>query len=169
VDFLAFRPNYAASLNKIVDFHFLTATPAPSEGIDLPQQYSKNVARRNKPKFIRYLIEHASRLEGCRRDVNFNPPEPNVYDWHPLIRALHAKYDPKFPGGDSTRRSAARAHWNSFLAMADVFDIGRYDDGSVQPSESELAGLQRELELFGESHYGLDDLLGVLVPRIAWS
>ena len=53
--------------------------------------------------------------------------------------------------------------------MANAFGIARYDDGSVQLSEGELASLQRELELFGDSHYGVDDLLGVLVPRSTWS
>jgi SAM-dependent methyltransferase len=163
VDFLEERPNHASSLDEIVDFYFTSATPAPPEDIDLLQQYYKSAAKPNKPEFIHFLIERASWLEGRRQDVKFKPPEPSVHDWNPVIRALHAKYDPKFPGNDSTKRGAARTHWNNFLTMADAFGIVCYENGRVQVSGSGLAGLRRELELFGDGYYGVDDLLGVLL------
>jgi SAM-dependent methyltransferase len=60
-------------------------------------------------------------------------------------------------------RNAARAHWNNFLSMADAFGIVRYENGRAQLSESQIAKLTRELEIFGDGYYGVDDLLGVLL------
>jgi len=163
VDFLASRPGHAASLDEIVDFYFATATPAPAEDIDLLQQYYKASTNPTKAAFLQFLIERATWLQEHRKKVKFEQPEAAVYDWNPLLRALHAKYDPKFPGKDPTKHAAARTHWNNFLTMADAFGIVRYDDGRLQLSEGKLAGLRRELELFGDGYYGVDDLLGVLL------
>ena len=81
-----------------------------------------------------------------------------------LVRALHAKYDPNFPGATITlKRDAARTHWDNFLTMTHAFGIVRYEGGRLQLSEGELTRLRRELELFGDGYYGVDDLLGVLL------
>jgi SAM-dependent methyltransferase len=163
VDLLGSRPDRAASLDEIVDFYFATATPASPEDIDLLQQYYKESAKPTKAGFIQFLIERATWLRERRKEVKFDAPGATAYDWNPLLRALHVEYDPQFPGNDRAKRDAARAHWNSFLTMADAFGIVRYEDGRLQISESGLAGLRRELELFGDGYYGVDDLLGVLL------
>jgi SAM-dependent methyltransferase len=161
VDFLGSRPHRAASVDEVVDFYFATATPATPEDIDLLQQYYKSAAKPTKAEFIHFLMERASWLKERRKEVKFETLA--VHDWNPLVRMLHAKYDPKFPGNDPARRGAARTHWNNFLTMADAFGIAGYENGRVQLSESKLAGLRRELELFGDGYYGVDDLLGVLL------
>ncbi|HUI08613.1 MAG TPA: class I SAM-dependent methyltransferase [Verrucomicrobiae bacterium] len=163
VEWLGSRPGRAASLDEIVEFYFASATPAPPEDVDLLQQYYRGAASPNKMEFVDYLLNHASWLKGRRQEVKFKPPEPSVHDWNPVVRALHVKHDPDFPGTDPARRRTARAHWNGFLTMADAFDIVGYDNERVQLSEGELAGLRRELELFGDGYYGVDDLLGVLL------
>lgn len=163
LDFLAGRPDYAADLDEIVDFYFASATPASAEDIDLLQQYYKDASKPTKAAFIQFLIERASWLQDGRKQVKFEAPGATMYDWNPLVRALHAKYDPKFPGKDPTRRDAARTHWNNFLTMADAFGIVRYEGGRLQLSRRKLAGLRRELALFGDGYYGVDDLLGVLL------
>ena len=163
VDFLASRSNHAANLDEIVDFYFSTATPTPIEDIDLLQQYYKSASRPNKPEFIHYLIRHASWLEGRREEVNFKPPEPTAYDWNPLIRMLHARYDPQFSGNDLAKRNAARTFWDKFLTMADTFNIASYDNKQVRLSDGKLSKLQNELALFGDGYLGVDDLLGVLL------
>ena len=61
------------------------------------------------------------------------------------------------------KRDEARVHWNNFLTMADAFGIVRYENGLAQLSDGKLAKLRRELELFGDGYYGVDDLLGVLL------
>ncbi len=161
VDFLGSRPDRAASVDEVVDFYFATATPATTEDIDLLQQYYKGAAQPTKTEFLRFLIERASWLKERRKEVRFEAPEG--HDWNPLVRGLHAKYDAQFPGNDPAKRGAARAHWDNFLTMADAFGITSYEGGRVRLSESKLAGLQRELELFGDGYYGVDDLLGVLL------
>jgi SAM-dependent methyltransferase len=163
VEFLASRSDHAASLDEVVDFYFATATPAPPEDIDLLQQYYRGSVKPNKLEFIHFLIERADWLAERRKEVKFRPPDPEAHDWNPILRALHAQYDPKFPGNDSTKRSPARVHWNNFLTMADAFGIVRYESGRVQLSDRKLAELRRELELFGDGYYGVDDLLGVLL------
>ena len=163
VDFLASQPDWAASLDEIVDFYFATATPAPPEDVDLLQQYYKESAKPTKAGFVQFLIERANWLQERRKEVKFETPGATVYDWNPLLRALHAKYDPKFPGKDPTKRDAARTHWNNFLTMADAFGVVRYEGGRLRLSGGKLAGLRRELELFGDGYYGVDDLLGVLL------
>jgi SAM-dependent methyltransferase len=163
VGFLDGRPGHTASLDEIVDFYFATAVPAAAEDIDLLQQYYKGAAKPAKGAFIQFLIERASWLEGRRKEVKFESPKGGEHDWNPLVRALHAKYDPKFPGNDSTKRDAARTHWDNFLTMAHAFGIVRYEGRRLQLSERELARLRRELELFGDGYYGVDDLLGVLL------
>jgi len=161
VEFLASRPSHAADLDEIVDFYFASAVPVPAEDIELLQQYYRSAAEPTKDGFIRFLIDHASWLEGRRQEVNF--PTPSGHDWNPLVRALHAKYDPKFPGDDPSRHSAARAHWNNFLTMADAFGIARYENERLQLSEGKISELRREMELFADGYYGVDDLLGVLL------
>jgi ubiquinone/menaquinone biosynthesis C-methylase UbiE len=163
VEFLAARPDHASSLDEVVDFYFATATPAPSEDIDLLQQYYKGSTKPNKLEFIHFLIERAGWLAERRKEVKFQPPDPGAHNWNPVIRSLHAKYDPKFPGNNPTKRDEARVHWNNFLTMADAFGIIRYENGRAQLSDSKLAKLRRELELFGDGYYGVDDLLGVLL------
>ncbi|MGD1021003.1 MAG: class I SAM-dependent methyltransferase [Verrucomicrobiia bacterium] len=163
VNFLELRPSHAADLDEIVDFYFATAMPASAEDIDLLQQYYKGAAKPTKAAFIQFLIERASWLEGRRKEAKFEAPKGAEHDWNPLVRALHAKYDPNFPGKDPAKRDAARTHWNNFLTMADAFGIVRYEGGRLQLSGSELARLRRELELFGDGYYGVDDLLGVLL------
>ena len=163
VDFLESRPGRAASLDEIVDYYFATAVPSPREDIDLLQQYYRESAKPTKAGFIQFLIERANWLRDRRQEVKFEAPGAGMYDWNPLVRALHAKHDPGFPGKDPTRRDASRAHWNNFLTMADAFGIARYEGGHMQLSERTLAKLRRELELFGDGYYGVDDLLGVLL------
>jgi SAM-dependent methyltransferase len=163
VDFLASQPDWAASLDEIVDFYFATATPAPPEDVDLLQQYYKESAKPTKAGFVQFLIERANWLQERRKEVKFETPGATVYDWNPLLRVLHAKYDPKYPGKDPTKRDAARTHWNNFLTMADAFGVVRYEGGRLRLSGGKLAGLRRELELFGDGYYGVDDLLGVLL------
>ena len=169
VDFLREWPGHAATLDEIVAFCFATATRSDPEDIELLLQHYQRAANPNKLEFVHFLVQNARWSKARRSEVNSTAPSTEVTDWNPLVRALHEQFDPKFAGSDPAKRQAARAHWNSILTMTDAFDIARYDDGSVQLSEGELASLQRELELFGESHYGVDDLLGVLVPRSAWS
>src|ERR1017187_5003954 len=74
VDFLASRPDHAASLDEIVDFYFATATPAPAEDIDLLQQYYKASANPTKAGFLQFLIERATWLQERRKEVKFEPP-----------------------------------------------------------------------------------------------
>jgi SAM-dependent methyltransferase len=161
VDFLGSRPSHAAGLDAIVDFYFATAVPSSAEDIDLLQQYYKRAAKPTKAEFTRFLIEHASWFGERREEVKFEAP--TGHDWNALIRTLHTKYDANFPGKDPAKRDAARAHWNNFLTMADAFGIVRYEKERLQLSGSELARLHRELELFGDGYYGVDDLLGVLL------
>lgn len=67
------------------------------------------------------------------------------------------------PAPDPAKRAAARAHWNNFLNMADAFDIVRYENARAHLSESALRKWTRELEIFGDGYFGVDDLLGVLL------
>jgi SAM-dependent methyltransferase len=163
VDFLASRSDYASSLDEIVDFYFATAIPAPPEDIDLLQQYYTGAAKPTKIEFIHFLMERASWMAGQRKEMKFRPPDPAAHDWNPILRSLHAQYDPKFPGSDAAKRSMARAHWDNFLTMANAFDIVRYEKERAQLSESQLKKLRRELAVFGDGYFGLDDLLGVLL------
>jgi SAM-dependent methyltransferase len=67
------------------------------------------------------------------------------------------------PPPDPARRQAGRTHWNNFLNMADAFGMIRYDNERAQLSEGQLRKWTRELEIFGDGYYGVDDLLGVLL------
>lgn len=163
VDLLRERPDHSARLDEIIEFHFATATPQTPEDVDLLLEYYRSATRPSKEEFVYVLIDRASWLEGRRDQVKFEAPPPEQYDWNPVIRALHAQYDPKFPSNHPGKRTAARAHWNSFLSMADAFGIVRYENGKAQLSVKKLAKLARELEIFGDGYYGADDLLGVLL------
>ena len=163
LDFLASRPDRSSSLDEVVDFYFATAIPSPTEDIDLLQQYYKGATKPNKLEFVRFLVERASWLATRRKEVKFQAPGAEVYDWNPVLRALHAQYDPSFPGSDPAKRAMARFHWNNFLAMANAFDIAEYENERVQLSERQLNKLREELALFGDGYFGLDDLLGVLL------
>lgn len=163
VEFLASRPGYSSSLDEVVDFYFGTAIPSPTEDIELLQQYYKGASKPTKLEFIHFLIERAGWLAERRKEVKFRPPDPQVYDWNPILRGLHAQFDPKFPGSDPVTKSMARSHWNNFFAMANAFDIAGYENERVRLSEGQLQKLRRELALFGDGYFGLDDLLGVLL------
>jgi SAM-dependent methyltransferase len=163
VDFLGGRPGHAASLEEIVQFYFTHGMPAAEEDIGLLQQYCAETERPDKAGFVRHLVQRASWLEGRRAEVKFTPPPEEVTDWNPLVKAMHERFDPHFPGGDPARRAAARAYWDKFLTMADAYGIAPYAEGGVRLSPSALARLRGELEVFGDGYYGVDDLLGVLL------
>jgi SAM-dependent methyltransferase len=163
VEFLRDRPDHSARLDEIIEFHFALATPPTAEDVQLLLDYYRTAIRPTKEEFVCALIARASWLEGRRDDVRFDPPAPEQHDWNPVIRTLHANYDPKYPGNHPGKRTAARAHWNNFLNMADAFGIVRHENGRAQLSEAKLAKLTRELEVFGDGYYGVDDLLGVLL------
>ncbi len=163
VDFLRQRPNHAASLDEVVQFYFMQGMPAADEDIALLQAYCTAAEKPDKREFIHHLLKHARWLEGRRQDVKFSPPAAEVTDWNPVVKALHEKFDPQFPGNHPPQRAAARAHWEKFLVMADAYGIAPYADGRVQLSPAKLAELTEELELFGDGYFGVDDLLGVLL------
>ena len=163
VDFLRERSDHTAALDEIVAFYLASATPPAREDIQLLMEYYRGAAQPTKAEFIQFLIQRAGGLEGRRAEVKFTPPGPEVSDWNPVVRALHAQFDPHYPGTDPAKRAAARAHWDNFLAMADAFGIVRYENGTAQLSERALTRLTQELEIFGDGYYGVDDLLGVLL------
>jgi SAM-dependent methyltransferase len=163
VDFLRERSDHTAALDEIVAFYLASATPPAREDIQLLMEYYRGAAQPTKAEFIQFLIQRAGWLEGRRAEVKFTPPGPEVSDWNPVVRALHAQCDPHYPGTDPAKRAAARAHWDNFLAMADAFGIVRYENGTAQLSERALRKLTKELEIFGDGYYGVDDLLGVLL------
>jgi ubiquinone/menaquinone biosynthesis C-methylase UbiE len=152
-----------ATLDEIVSFYFSTATPAHPEDIELLVKYDQTAVKPSKFDYVQFLVQHAQWLGPRCGEVKFKDPGPEVTDWNPVVRALHEKYDPHFPGADTAKRAAAQAHWNTFLTMADAFGICRYERGVALLSSRALAKLTRELEIFGDGYYGVDDLLGVLL------
>jgi SAM-dependent methyltransferase len=163
VEFLRSQPEYAAPLDSIVDFYCVNAAPPPAEDIELLLEYYRGAANPNKAEFVRFLIARASWLARDRVKVKFQPPSPEVMDWNPVVRGLHEKFDPQFSGNDPVRRNAAKEHWHNFLNMADAFGIVSYSQGCARLSAAALRKLTRELEIFGDGYYGVDDLLGVLL------
>src|SRR5438093_504182 len=71
------------------------------------------------------------------------------------------------PSKIAHNRPAARAHWNNFLNMADAFGVVRYENGRAALTDRQLRQWTRELEIFGDGYYGVDDLLGVLLKIAA--
>lgn len=163
VEFLRHRPGHAASLDALVEFYLTHGLPAAEEDIALLEQYGASTATPDKPGFIRYLIQHARWLDGRRTEVAFVPPPATVIDWNPLVKQLHAEFDPRFPGRDPQVRAAARAYWEKFLVMADAYGIAPFAAGRLALAPGQLAALTEELAVFGDGYHGVDDLLGVLL------
>ncbi|NQU10003.1 class I SAM-dependent methyltransferase [bacterium] len=163
VEFLAAQPGHTASVDEVVEFYFATATPADPEDIRLLVDYAAATETPTKTGYVEQLLARASWLARCRGQVAFTPPAGDVHDWVPAIRALHARYDPQFPGTDAAKRAEARAHWDDFLTMAAAYGLAEYADGRVTLTARRLRQWQSELEIFGDGYYGLDDLLGVLL------
>jgi SAM-dependent methyltransferase len=63
------------------------------------------------------------------------------------------------PGQTAHNRPAARTHWHNFLNLCDAFGIVRYENERAESKRD----WSRELEIFGDGYYGVDDLLGVLL------
>jgi SAM-dependent methyltransferase len=163
VDFLRQRPPHSAALDEIVDFYFKTAAPPHPEDIELLLDYCRANENPTKIGYVRHLIQRAKWLEPRRADVKFREPSAERYDWNPLIRALHAEFDANFEGKNPQKRKMARAHWHNFLQMADAFGIVSYENERASLSPRALKKLTREMEIFADGYWGVDDLLGVLL------
>jgi|GEM_PF-3198106 SAM-dependent methyltransferase len=163
VEFLRQQPACAATLDDVVEFYLVHGMPAAEEDVVLLQQYCAQTEQPTKEGFLRHLLQHARWLGGRGAAIEFVLPPAEVADWNPVVKTLHAKYDPAFAGNNPSLRAAARAHWDNFLVMADAYGIASYADGRVRLSPTQLTALTGELRVFADGYYGVDDLLGVLL------
>ena len=162
-DFVARRPGGAATLDEIVEYYLATSAPADPEDIQLLIEYCREQPDPDKPGYVRFLIDRASWVAPRRAEVKFQAPPPEDHDWAPAVRALHVRLDPRFPLADPVKRAAATAHWHHFLVMAAAFGLVRYENRRARVSPREQARWAREMEIFGDGYFGVDDLLGVLL------
>jgi len=163
LDFLRTRRELSASLDEIVDFHFVTSLPPHPEDIELLVAYTRAEANPSKGGFVDFLLAKASWLGAKRSGAKFTAPDSVSSDWRGALNALHASDDPSFAGRDPEKRKASREHWRNFLVMADAFGIVQYENQTARLSPRAATKLERELEIFGDGYYGVDDLLGVLL------